>query len=39
MQLKGKSYSPEGVSLVGQNGFFVELDLKTYECSSQSTSL
>ena len=30
---------PEGVSPVGQNGLFVELDLKTYEWSSQSTSL
>ena len=40
--LKGKSHiaiRPEGVSLVGQNGIFVELDLKTYECSRQSTSL
>ena len=30
---------PEGVSFVGQNGLFVELDLKTYACPSQSTRL
>ena len=30
---------PEGVSLVGPNRLFVELDLKTYECSRQSRSL
>ena len=39
---KGKSHialNPSRMCLTcGQNGLFVELDLKTYECSSQSTS-
>ena len=29
------NYRPVGVSLVGPNGLFVELELKTYACPSQ----